>query len=315
VFMPMMVVVESARSHGAQCPIAPARLPIKASECERNPRCTCRPIARGPGQPENRLMTRSLGRDHRAPVIVAALDGSAPSRCTTVVAAGLIKRMGWRLALVPVPLGATAADRRRRLIDAASDERAGLIASPATDHGSAGGEAAACLALAACAPCPVLAVPLGGGTELALSGPVVCGIDGAESSAPIARAAARLALALGAGLELVHVVAPGGDGAAPSVGLRTPLSGRMWRALHSLDAIPPVEVVFESGDPAERLCALAESERGLLVIGAPANSDAEGEGLLAATVLTESHVPVAVVSAGVANGLAAPDTAPNAVAA
>jgi len=243
-------------------------------------------------------MTGSLGHEHMAPVIVAALDGSAPSRCTTVVAAGLIKRMGWRLALVPVPLAATAADRRRRLIDAASDEGAALIASPATDHGSAGGKAAACLALAVSAPCPVLAVPFRGGTELALNGSVVCGIDGAESSAPTARAAARLALALGAGLELVHVVAPGGDGAAPSVDRRTPFSGLVWRALRSLDAIPPVEVVIELGDPAGRLCALAESELGLLVIGAPVNRDAEGKGLLAATILTESHVPVAVVPAG-----------------
>jgi nucleotide-binding universal stress UspA family protein len=241
-------------------------------------------------------MTPESGHDHTAPVIVAALDGSAPSRCTTVVAAGLIKSMGWRLTLVPVPLGATAADRRRRLVDAASDERAALIASPATDHGSARGKAAACLALAACAPCPVLAVPFGGGTELALNGPVVCGIDGAESSAAIARAGARLALALGAGLELVHVAAPDGDGAAPSVDLRTSFSSRMWRALHSLDVLPPVEVVVQSGDPAARLCALAESELGLLVIGGPANGDAEGGGLLAATVLTESHVPVAVAA-------------------
>jgi len=260
-------------------------------------------------------MTASLGHDYTAPAIVAALDGSAPSRCMTVVAAGLIKRMGWRLALVPVPLAATARERRRRLIDAASDERAALIASAATDHGSPGGQAAACLELAACAPCPVLAVPYGGGGALALNGPLVCAIDGAESSAPIARAAARLALALGAGLKLVHVGAPDGDGAGPSVDLRTSFSGRMWRALQSLDAIPPVEVVLESGDTAGRLCALAESELGVLVIGAPAHRNAAGEGHLAATVLTESHIPVAVVSAYVANGSAAPGPAPDAVAA
>ena len=243
--------------------------------------------------------TWMVGHDHTAPVIVGALDGSAPSRCTTALAAGLIKRMGWRLALVPVPLTATAADRRRRLVAAALDERAALIASPATDHGSAGGgKAAACLALAARAPCPVLAVPLALGTEPALNGPVVCGIDGADSSAFIAHAAARLAVALGAGLELVHVAAPRESGAAPLVGLASPFGGRMWRALHSLEVIPPVEVLVESGDPAGRLCALAESEGALLVIGAPANGETEGEGRLAATILTKSHVPVAVVSGG-----------------
>jgi nucleotide-binding universal stress UspA family protein len=273
------------------------------------------PSYRAADEPPPIGRTWMVGRDYAAPVIVAALDGSAPSRCTTALAAGLIKRMGWRLALVPVPLTATAADRRARLVAAALDERAALIASPATDHPSAGGAAAACLALAACTPSPVLAVPLARGTEPALNGPVICGIDGADSSAPIARAAARLAVALSAGLELVHVAAPRENGGAPHVDLPGPFSGRMWRALHSLDALPPVEIVVESGDPARRLCALAESEGALLVIGAPANGEAEGEGRLAATILTESQVPVAVVSGGDRNMPAVARLGLNAVAA
>jgi nucleotide-binding universal stress UspA family protein len=256
-----------------------------------------------------------VGPNHTAPLIVAALDGSVPNRCTTTLAAGLIKRMGWRLALVPVPLTATAADRRRRLVAAALDERAALIASPATDHGSAGGKAAACLALATRAPCPVLAVPLALGTEPALNGPVVCGIDGADSSAPIACAAARLAVALGAGLELVHVGAPRESGAAPLVALASPFGGRMWRALHSLEVLPPVEVVVESGDPAGRLCALAESKGAVLVIGAPANGATVGEGRLAAAILTESRVPIAVVSGGDRTMPAVARVGPKAVAA
>jgi nucleotide-binding universal stress UspA family protein len=257
------------------------------------------PSYRAADEPPPIGRTWMVGRDYAAPVIVAALDGSAPSRCTTALAAGLIKRMGWRLALVPVPLTATAPDRRARLVAAALDERAALIASPATDHPSAGGAAAACLALAACAPCPVLAVPLARGTEPALNGPVICGIDGAERSAPIARAAARLAVALSARLELVHVAAPRETGAVAHAGLPGPFSGRMWRALHSLEALPPViTTVVESGDPTGRLCSLAESEGTLLVIGAPASGEAEGEGRVAATILTESHVPVAVVSGG-----------------
>jgi hypothetical protein len=231
--------------------------------------------------------TWMVGNDHRAPVIVAALDGSAPSRCTTALAAGLIKRMGWRLALVPVPHTATDADRRSRLVAAALDEHAALIASPATDHRSSAGAAAACLALAACAPCPVLAVPLAGRTEPGLSGPVICGVHGAESSAPIARAAARLALALKARLELVHIAAPRANGAPARARLPRPFSGHLWRAL-------------ESGDPAGGLCSLAESEGALLVIGTsagtPGNAKAEGESRLAATILTESRMPVAVVS-------------------
>jgi nucleotide-binding universal stress UspA family protein len=273
------------------------------------------PSYRAADEPPPIGRTWMVGRDYAAPVIVAALDGSAPSRCTTALAAGLIKRMGWRLALVPVPLTATAADRRARLVAAALDERAALIASPATDHPSAGGAAAACLALAACTPSPVLAVPLARGTEPALNGPVICGIDGADSSARIARAAARLAVALSAGLELVHVAAPRENGGAPHVDLPGPFSGRMWRALHSLDALPPVEIVVESGDPARRLCALAESEGALLVIGAPANGEAEGEGRLAATILTESQVPVAVVSGGDRNMPAVARVGLNAVAA
>jgi nucleotide-binding universal stress UspA family protein len=206
-----------------------------------------------------------------APVIVAALDGSAPSRSTTALAAELIKTMGWRLALVPVPLTATDADRRSRLVAAALDEHATLIASPATDQRSSGrAAAAACLALAACAPCPVLALPLARGTEPALSGRVICGVDGAKNSARIAGAAARLAAALNASVELVHVAAPREDGAP------------------------------ESGGPAGRLRCLAESEGALWVIGAPAEGEDEGEGdgRLAATILTESRVPVAVVSGG-----------------
>ena len=254
------------------------------------------PSDRAADEPPPIRRTWIVSHDYTAPVIVAALDRSAPSRCITALAAGLIKRMGWRLALVPVPLTATDADRRSRLVAAAVDEQAALIASPATDHRSSGGAAVACLALAACAPCPVLRVPLAPGTEPALNGPVICGIDGAECSAPIARAAARLAVALSARLELVHVAAPRENGAAAHAGLPGPFSGRIWRALHSLEALPPAKTVVESGDPAGRLCSLAESERALLVIGAPANGEAESEGRLAATILTESRMPVAVVS-------------------
>ena len=98
------------------------------------------PSDRAADEPPPIGRTWMVGHDYTAPVIVAAFDGSAPSRCTTALAAGLIKRMGWRLALVPVPLTATDADRRSRLVAAALDEQAALIASPATDHRSSGGK-------------------------------------------------------------------------------------------------------------------------------------------------------------------------------
>jgi nucleotide-binding universal stress UspA family protein len=73
--------------------------------------------------------------------------------------------------------------------------------------------------------------------------------------------------------------------------------------------------VLEPGDPAGRLCSLAESEGGLLVIGASANGEAEGEGRLAATILTDSRLPVAVVSGGNRSAPAVACAGLNAVAA
>jgi hypothetical protein len=117
--------------------------------------------------------------------------------------------MGWRLALVPAPLGFTAGERRTRLVAAALDERAELIASPATNSAPADGPGApACLTLADTAPCPVLAVPLTGRWRPTAGGSTICGIDWSDRSAAAARTAARLTMALGTRLELVHVVMP-----------------------------------------------------------------------------------------------------------
>ena len=116
---------------------------------------------------------------------------------------------GWRLALAPAPLSFTAGERQNRLFAAALDERAELIASPATNSAPADGPGApACLALADTAPCPVLAVPLTGRWRPTAGGSTICGIDGSDWSATAARTAARLAMALGTRLELVHVVTP-----------------------------------------------------------------------------------------------------------
>ena len=231
-----------------------------------------------------------VGTDHARPVVVCPLDGSEASRLTTAVAAGFARRIGWRLALVPVPLGAPAGERGDRLVAAALDERAELIATPATSSASPDGPGArACLALADIAPCPVLAVPLTGRWRPTDGGSIVCGIDGSDRSAAAARAAARLAIAVGARLELVHVVPPK-NGADPHGDPGDVFNDFVSRALQTLDAMPPFDIVLEVGDAAEWLCTLAETQRALLVIGAPANAAAEHG--IAATIVAESHAPV-----------------------
>ena len=74
----------------------------------------------------------------------------------------------------------------------------------------------------------------------------------------------------------------------------------------SLDKAPSLPSRWSSSrvDRAGRLCALGESKRGLLVIGAPAGGDTDGEGRIAATIVTESRVPVAIVSGGTATAMA-----------
>lgn len=242
----------------------------------------------------------SVGADHDwtvgdgrpGRVIVGPLDGSDPSRSTTAMAAGLARRLGWRLALVPVPLGATARTRRDRLVAAAVDERAELVATPATD--SIG--AAACLALANEAPCPVLAVPLTGRTQPTFRGSIVCGIEDSAGAQAVARTAAHLAQTLGARLELVHAATLRDSRTRREAGA---CRGLLWRALRTLDTMPPIDIVVEHGEPARRLCALTEGEGTLLVIGAPASAagDGERERGVASTVLAQSRVPVVLVPA------------------
>jgi nucleotide-binding universal stress UspA family protein len=100
-------------------------------------------------------------------------------------------------------------------------------------------------------------------------------------------------MALSTRLELVHVVTPPENGADlqgdPSGAFRDVL----WSTLHTLDAMPPVDLVLEVGEPARRLCALARSEQALLVIGVPANAATEPG--VASTIVAESHAPVVLV--------------------
>lgn len=160
--------------------------------------------------------------------------------------------------------GTTQLHRRgatNRLVAAALDERAELIASPATNSAPADGPGApACLALADTAPCPVLAVPLTGRWRPTAGGSTICGIDGSDRSATAARTAARLAMALGTRLELVHVVTPPKNRADHGGDPRGAFRDFLWRALRTLDAMPPVDLVLDVGDPARRLRTFAESD-------------------------------------------------------
>jgi nucleotide-binding universal stress UspA family protein len=122
---------------------------------------------------------------------------------------------------------------------------------------------------------------------------IVCGVDGSDRSAVAARTAAHLAIALGTRLELVRVVTPPENGADRQGNPSGAFRDVPWSALHTLDAGPPVELVLEVGEPARRLCTLAESEQALLVIGAPANAAAEHG--VASTIVAESRVPVVLV--------------------
>ena len=82
--------------------------------------------------------TWMVGSDLAVLAIVAPLDGSEPSRRTMALAAALARRLGWRLALAPLPLPADAAgDRRDCLVAAAVDERAEPIACPCANFGPA----------------------------------------------------------------------------------------------------------------------------------------------------------------------------------
>lgn len=162
---------------------------------------------------------------------------------------------------VPAPLSFTAGERQNRLVAAALDERAELIASPATNSAPADGPGApACLALADTAPCPVLAVPLTGRWRPTAGGSTICGIDGSDRSATAARTAARLAMALGTRLALVHVVTPPKNRADHDGDPRGAFRDFLWRALRTLDAMPPVDLVLDVGDPARRLRTFAESD-------------------------------------------------------
>jgi len=222
--------------------------------------------------------------------VVCGLD--ADSRNEPIgFAARLARRLGWRLSLVPLPEAGTEDERLGRLLAASTRDRAGFVVTEAVRSGSG---TAALVELARGAACPLIAVPRG--TPAFGTGPVLCGIAGRGPSGATARAASRLANALGVRLRLVHVVSH----ARPSESAATGPCGVAWRALHRLALAVPVDLVIDEGEPAKRLGELGRREdAALLAVGAPIGDASSPDGVVAA-VLRDSQVPVMVVPAGTA---------------
>jgi hypothetical protein len=166
--------------------------------------------------------------------VVCGLDVDARKE-SVGFAACLARRLGWQLALVPLPEAGTQDERFGRLLAACKRERAGFLVTEAARSRSG---AAALVDLPRRAGCPVIAVPR---DAAALgTGPILCGVDGRHPAGIAALAASQLASAIGTPLRLVDlaldegkparrlgelagrtdapllaVAAPRGDGASP----------------------------------------------------------------------------------------------------
>src|SRR3954447_9128884 len=113
---------------------------------------------------------------------------------------------------------------------------------------------------------------------------IVCAVDGSPESGHLARIGARLAEALGAGLECVHVL--GGQAATTPAGAAPvwPLSDEDEEAAaramldgicDAAGATQAVRRVVRYGDPARRLATIAEQRDALLIlVGTRGDSDA-----------------------------------------
>jgi hypothetical protein len=233
----------------------------------------------------------ALASDVRDPVgvehtVVCGLDSHAVG-VATAFAAGLARRLGWWLSLVPLPVGAAEGVRLRCLLAAARRERAGLVVTEAVASGLG---AAPYVELSRNAECPLIAVPreapaLG-------TGPVMCGINSRGPSGPTTRAASRLAKATSARLQLVHVVSHDRSSERTTDGSRKVV----WHALDAVELSVPVDLVIEEGEPAQRLGELARREDAvLLAVGAPSEATTNHLTGVVATVLRDSLVPVMVV--------------------
>jgi nucleotide-binding universal stress UspA family protein len=145
--------------------------------------------------------------------------------------------------------------------------------------------------------------PRSTGVDLAGTGPLIAGVDMSVSSLAGARAACRLASALGTAVEIVHVVpelavlARWQPHAARALEDRVAEARKeLERAVNSLGCQVPVEWRVESGAVPERLASIAgrAADRApLLVLGKKASHSGGGApGTIAYRVLSRADVPV-----------------------
>jgi nucleotide-binding universal stress UspA family protein len=155
-------------------------------------------------------------------------------------------------------------------------------------------------ALAATAPCPVVAVPRGAALEE--PGPVVAGYDGSAHSLRAARYAAALATRLGRELVLLHVTAE--DAVRPDEKLAREL---YTAGVSSLGTKPgrsaldlKVRLAVEDGHPAQVLAAVAREEAAALLVTGTRGRNAFSSALLGSVsvgLVSVAGRPVALVPA------------------
>lgn len=146
------------------------------------------------------------------------------------------------------------------------------------------------------------AAPRPESSDLSGMGPVVAGVDPADSWMPAARAACALASALGAPVEIVHVVpnlsVPARWRAHADAALRDRLSAarrELEPLLSALGSAAPAHMRVESGDVAEQLVSLADGARNrapLIVLGRKSSGSHGAPGAIAYRVISSAHVPV-----------------------
>lgn len=137
--------------------------------------------------------------------VVCGLDVDARKK-PIGFAACLARRLGWQLALVPLPEAATQDERVGRLLTACKRDRAGFVVTEAARSGAG---AAALIELSRGAACPLIAVPRG--APALGTGPILCGIARTDPAGAAALAASHLAKAIGTPLRLVDLVLDDGN--------------------------------------------------------------------------------------------------------
>jgi nucleotide-binding universal stress UspA family protein len=128
---------------------------------------------------------------------------------------------------------------------------------------------------------------------------IVCGLDGSAGCVEVSRIATTLAEALSARVELVHVLdgGPRANGAIPMTDLRMRAQAMLDGMSDSSETIASGRLV-ESGDPARRIAAIADSERaGLIIVGTRGNAPVADAllGSVSSRLAADAPCPVLIV--------------------